>query len=130
MSSLEFLAAPARQAASLAETEHRPWPLPGRSWVQGQTWDDLLFAHWRVDEEALREYIPDEIPIDTHDGSAWLGITPFRVTGLRLRGMVPLPLLSAFLEDGDEVAISAWAPGAEGTMIGFGEVRGRVVPAP
>ena len=98
MSSLEFLAAPARQAASLAETEHRPWPLPGRSWVQGQTWDDLLFAHWRVDEEALREYIPDEIPIDTHDGSAWLGITPFRVTGLRLRGMVPLPLLSAFLE--------------------------------
>ncbi len=33
-----------------------------------------------------------------------------------------------FLEDGDEVFISAWAPGADGTRIGFGDVRGRVVP--
>jgi uncharacterized protein len=98
VSSLEFLAGPARQAASLTDADHRPWPLPERSWVQGQTWDDLLFAHWRVDEAGLREYIPDEVPIDTHDGSAWLGITPFRVTGLRLRGMVPLPFLSSFLE--------------------------------
>jgi fumarylacetoacetase len=32
-----------------------------------------------------------------------------------------------FLEDGDEVAISAWAPGAAGTRIGFGSVSGRVV---
>ena len=35
----------------------------------------------------------------------------------------------AFLEDGDEVSITASAPGAEGTRIGFGEVRGRVLPA-
>ena len=34
-----------------------------------------------------------------------------------------------FLEDGDEVSITAWAPGADGTRIGFGEVRGKVVPA-
>ncbi|WP_242614433.1 fumarylacetoacetase [Actinomadura roseirufa] len=34
-----------------------------------------------------------------------------------------------FLEDGDEVVISATAPGAAGTRIGFGEVRGRVLPA-
>ena len=34
-----------------------------------------------------------------------------------------------FLEDGDEVVISAVAPGRDGTMIGFGDVRGRVVPA-
>ena len=33
-----------------------------------------------------------------------------------------------FLEDGDEVSITAWAPGADGTRIGFGEVRGRVLP--
>jgi fumarylacetoacetase len=32
-----------------------------------------------------------------------------------------------FLEDGDDVAISAWAPGADGTRIGFGSVSGRVV---
>ena len=34
-----------------------------------------------------------------------------------------------FLEDGDEVSVTAWAPGADGTRIGFGEVRGRVVPS-
>jgi fumarylacetoacetase len=34
----------------------------------------------------------------------------------------------SFLEDGDEVAISAWAPGADGTRIGFGSVTGRIVP--
>ncbi|WP_405733315.1 fumarylacetoacetase [Streptomyces sp. NBC_01537] len=35
----------------------------------------------------------------------------------------------AFLEDGDEVAITATAPGPGGTRIGFGEVAGRVRPA-
>jgi len=34
-----------------------------------------------------------------------------------------------FLEDGDEVSITAWAPGVDGTPIGFGSVTGRVVPA-
>jgi fumarylacetoacetase len=33
-----------------------------------------------------------------------------------------------FLEDGDEVAITATAPGPDGTRIGFGEVVGRIVP--
>ena len=35
-----------------------------------------------------------------------------------------------FLLDGDEVAISATAPGASGGRIGFGEVRARIRPAP
>ena len=34
-----------------------------------------------------------------------------------------------FLEDGDEVAISAWAPGADGSRIGFGAVTGRIAAA-
>ena len=34
-----------------------------------------------------------------------------------------------FLEDGDELVLTATAPGAEGTRIGFGEARGRIVPA-
>ncbi|ONK10142.1 fumarylacetoacetase [Streptomyces sp. MP131-18] len=35
----------------------------------------------------------------------------------------------AFLEDGDEVVITADAPGPGGTRIGLGEVRGRIAPA-
>ncbi|MBF9071713.1 fumarylacetoacetase [Streptacidiphilus fuscans] len=35
----------------------------------------------------------------------------------------------SFLEDGDEVTITATAPGPDGSVIGFGEVSGRVLPA-
>ncbi|MFE7608830.1 fumarylacetoacetase [Streptomyces celluloflavus] len=35
-----------------------------------------------------------------------------------------------FLQDGDEVTLTAWAPGPDGARIGLGEVTGRVLPAP
>jgi uncharacterized protein YqjF (DUF2071 family) len=92
------LDAAARQSKSLEHLGHRPWPPPTRGWVMGQTWEELLFAHWRVPVEALREHVPADLEIDEHDGSAWLGITPFRVTGLRARGTLPLPFVSEFLE--------------------------------
>jgi uncharacterized protein len=95
---LEMLRAPARQQGALNETAHRPWPLPDGSWIMGQSWDDLLFAHWRVDPGVLRLLVPDEVTLDEHDGSAWLGITPFVLSGFRLRGTLPLPVLSTFPE--------------------------------
>jgi uncharacterized protein YqjF (DUF2071 family) len=87
-----------RQRAVLAETDHRPWSLPDDAWLMGQTWCDLLFAHWRVPVEELQRVVPPELPLDTHDGSAWLGVTPFFVRGLRLRGTAPVPRLSSFPE--------------------------------
>jgi uncharacterized protein YqjF (DUF2071 family) len=80
------------------ETQHRPWPLPDRPWMMGQTWQDLLFAHWRVDEAALREHVPPQIPIDTFDGSAWIAVTPFVVTGARPRFALPAPGVARFPE--------------------------------
>lgn len=62
------------------------------------SWEDLLFAHWRVDLAALREHVPHELEVELHDGSAWLGIAPFRLTGLRLRGTLPVAGVSSFLE--------------------------------
>jgi fumarylacetoacetase len=48
-------------------------------------------------------------------------------------GAEPLTLadgsVRAFLEDADEVTITATAPGASGTRIGFGEVTGQILPA-
>jgi uncharacterized protein YqjF (DUF2071 family) len=87
-----------RQRAVLRETAHRPWPPPQRPWFMGQTWIDLLFAHWRVPIEALQRVVPDRLTIQTYEGSAWLGITPFAVRGLRLRGTPPLPWVSDFPE--------------------------------
>ena len=64
----------------------------------GQTWQTLLFAHWRVPRDELRPHVPEPLELEEFDGSAWVGLTPFRVVGLRIRGVPPLPLLSSFLE--------------------------------
>jgi uncharacterized protein len=91
----DFLEAPGRQARVVEAVGHRLWPLPQEPWSNAQTWEDVTFLHWRVDEAALRGLLPDGVRLDTHDGSAWLGIVPFRLTGLRLRGLPPLPLVSS-----------------------------------
>jgi len=82
----------------LAQTAHRPWPLPAGPWIMAQSWHDLLFAHWPVSESALRPHIPERLAIDTFEGQAWLGVVPFRMSGVRLRGTPALPWLSAFPE--------------------------------
>jgi uncharacterized protein YqjF (DUF2071 family) len=64
----------------------------------GQTWEDLLFAHWRAAPESLRALFPARLELDLYEGEAWIGITPFAVTGLRARGLPPVPYLSSFLE--------------------------------
>jgi uncharacterized protein len=87
-----------RQRAVLRETAHRPWPLPRGPWLMGQTWHDLLFAHWAVAPDVLRSLVPQPLALDVRDGRAWLGVTPFRVAGLRARGTPPLPWLSRFPE--------------------------------
>jgi uncharacterized protein YqjF (DUF2071 family) len=94
----QALAAVRRQRASLARTDHRPFPLPRGPWVMGQSWIDLLFAHWAVPEAALRPAVPARIPIDTFQGSAWIAITPFEVVGAHPRAVPPLPWLSGFPE--------------------------------
>jgi uncharacterized protein YqjF (DUF2071 family) len=95
---LDLLSAPSRQSSVLDRTEHRPWPLPTGPWLMAQTWEDLLFAHWPVDAEVVRRLLPDGLSVDERDGSAWLAITPFEISGLRLRGTWPLPRASRFPE--------------------------------
>jgi uncharacterized protein len=101
----EFLLGPAaavspafRQRSLLARAGHRPWPLPGEPWFMRQTWSDLMFAHWRVSAEELERVVPPQLPVDRFDGSGWLGVTPFLVSGLRLRGSPPVPPFSRFPE--------------------------------
>jgi uncharacterized protein len=95
------------QRSSLGETGHRPWPLPSAPWVMGQTWNDLLFAHWRVDAGALRAVVPPQLDLDLRDGDAWVGVTPFVVSGLRLRLTPPLPREGRFPELNVRTYVSA-----------------------
>ena len=82
----------------LKHTNHRPWPLPRGPWIMAQVWHDLLFAHWTVPVAALRPLVPQQLEIDTFSGQAWLGIVPFRMSGVRLRGTPAVPGLSRFPE--------------------------------
>lgn len=63
-----------------------------------QTWHDLLFAHWPLPPEALRPLVPRQLPLDTFEGSCWLGIVPFHMSGVRARWLPALPGLSRFPE--------------------------------
>src|SRR5215204_7511450 len=51
-----------------------------------------------VGSSELRALVPHPLELDEYDGSAWLGLTPFEVTGLRPRGAPPPPIVSRFLE--------------------------------
>ena len=72
--------------------------MPDRPWIMTQTWNDLLFAHWRVERARLRELVPRPLDLDLHHGEAWLGIVPFHMTNVAPRFVPPLPWLSAFPE--------------------------------
>jgi uncharacterized protein YqjF (DUF2071 family) len=95
---LRPLEAMVRQPRVLKRKGHRPWPVPDAPWLMAQTWERLLFAHWRVDPDELRRVVHPSLPLDTFDGSAWLGVTPFRVEAFRLHLTPPLPLIHAFPE--------------------------------
>lgn len=62
--------------------------------VMRQRWAKLLFLHWPIPAETLRPLIPRELEIDTFEGTAYVGLVPFTMTGLRPVGLPPLPVLS------------------------------------
>ena len=63
-----------------------------------QTWHDLLFAHWPLPLAAVRPLVPAQLTLETFDGQCWVAVTPFRMSGIRGRGLPPLPGLSRFPE--------------------------------
>jgi uncharacterized protein YqjF (DUF2071 family) len=82
----------------LDEVGHRPWPMPHGPWIMTQTWHDLLFAHWPIDEILLASKIPQGLEIDLHQGEAWLGIVPFHMTNVAPRAAPIVPRVSEFPE--------------------------------
>src|SRR5947209_13870135 len=63
-----------------------------------QRWHDLLFAHWALPPERVRPLIPPELELDTFGGEAWVGVIPFWMSGVRSRGLPPIPTAGTFPE--------------------------------
>ncbi|MBK9071204.1 MAG: DUF2071 domain-containing protein [Myxococcales bacterium] len=89
---------PAKFQDPTGRLDHRPWPLPAGPWIMQQQWRDLLFMHWPVPVDAMRALVPPALELDLFDGVAWVAVVPFRMTGVRPRGVPSLPWISAFPE--------------------------------
>ncbi|MFI7383263.1 fumarylacetoacetase [Streptomyces sp. NPDC049813] len=99
-------------------------PFAGMYWTGAQ-----MLAHMTVNGASLR----------TGDlyGSGTVSGTEENERGslieMTWNGQHPLELPDGkrgFLEDGDVITLTAWAPGPQGTRVALGEVRGRITPAP
>ena len=99
-------------------------PYAGMYWSPAQ-----MLAHLTVNGASLRDgdlFASGTISGSTKDSRGSL-------MELTWNGQQPLTLddgsTRAFLQDGDTVTVSGWAPGTDGRRVGLGEVVGRVLPA-
>ncbi|MFW5682337.1 MAG: YqjF family protein [Phycisphaeraceae bacterium] len=79
--------------------------------VMHQRWRDLLFLHWDVPAEIVAHTLPTGLEVDAFEGKAWLGIVPFRMEGVRPRGLPAVPGISAF----GELNLRTYVVGPDGT---------------
>jgi uncharacterized protein YqjF (DUF2071 family) len=75
-----------------------------------QVWRNLTFLHWRYDPAAIASRLPRGLALDTFDGAAWVGLVPFVLAGVQLRGLPTLPWISEF----PETNVRTYVRGADG----------------
>lgn len=81
---------PDSESAPLAPRVARP--------VMYHHWNKITFLHWRYAPDVVQAFLPAGLTADTWDGSAWIGLTPFLMEGVRAPGLPALPWLSRFGE--------------------------------
>jgi uncharacterized protein YqjF (DUF2071 family) len=63
-----------------------------------QRWNDLLFAHWRAPASQVAALLPEGLHLDTFDGTAWLGVVPFWMDRVKIRGVPFIPSARSYPE--------------------------------
>lgn len=66
--------------------------------VMYHQWNRITFLHWRYPPEVVQSFLPPGLTADTCDGTAWVGLTPFLMEGVRAPVLPALPWLSRFGE--------------------------------
>jgi uncharacterized protein YqjF (DUF2071 family) len=66
--------------------------------VMFQGWRRLTFVHWRYPPGVVQALLPGGLTVETFDGTAWVGLVPFLMDGVRAPGIPALPWLSRFPE--------------------------------
>ena len=71
---------------------------PHGSALMYQSWNDLLFLHWRVEPDAIQAKLPKGLFVDCFEDQAYLGLVPFYMRNIHFRWTPSLPWISYFLE--------------------------------
>lgn len=72
-------------------------PLTGPA-IMSQHWRDLTFLHWRIDPALVAVHLPAGVRPDEFDGSAWVGLIPFRMVDAAPGRWPGVPWLGTFWE--------------------------------
>jgi uncharacterized protein YqjF (DUF2071 family) len=65
--------------------------------VMEHVWGTLTFLHWRYPVEQVQALLPDGLTVQPYDGSAWVGLVPFRIE-VRPPHLPAVPWTSRFPE--------------------------------
>jgi uncharacterized protein YqjF (DUF2071 family) len=73
-------------------------PRPHGPPILHQSWSHLAFLHWPLEPRFVRPLLPRGLELETYDGQAWLGVTPFRVSRMRPALFPALPWVGDQIE--------------------------------
>lgn len=62
-----------------------------------QRWNHVTFLHWPVDTDVVQSRLPAGLTADTFEGRAWVGLVPFEMVDITIRGR-SVPYLGTFPE--------------------------------
>ena len=103
----------------------RDHPEPIRLPAMHQGWSRIAFLHWPCAVGPLQARLPAGLTVDTFADRAWIGLTPFHLTGLRPPLLPPLPWLSDF----HEMNLRTYVRGPAGPGIWFFSLEAASLPA-
>ncbi|WP_344119297.1 DUF2071 domain-containing protein [Kocuria aegyptia] len=76
-----------------------------------QTWAEAVILHWRLPVADAAGFMPPGTEPDVFGGSTWVGLIGFRMCGVRLGRVLPVPHLGSFVE----VNVRLYSRGADGS---------------
>jgi uncharacterized protein len=70
--------------------EARPPPRVARP-VMYHHWNRITFLRRRYQPAVVQRLLPPDLTVETTDGMAWVGLTPFLMEGVRFPGLPAVP---------------------------------------
>ncbi len=63
-----------------------------------QGWKNIAYVHWPLPPAVVQERLPNGLEVDTHEGSAWVGLVAFHMERIRIPRTPAIPYFGTFPE--------------------------------